>query len=130
MDCTRPKHSHCQGNPAGSGGQRIADRQEEERLTHSEQGSDSKEIGGIKWRSQPASSAAGTVLKSCCSRRSAAAANFRSHHCESLLTAGAEVLCVDNFFTGMRRNVEHLLGHPRFELLRHDVTFPLCVEVD
>jgi UDP-glucuronate decarboxylase len=47
-----------------------------------------------------------------------------------LLAEGAEVLCVDNFFTGTRRNVEHLLDHPRFELLRHDVTFPLFVEVD
>jgi UDP-glucuronate decarboxylase len=52
-----------------------------------------------------------------------------SHLCERLLADGAEVLCVDNFFTGTRRNVEHLLGHPRFELLRHDVIFPLHVEV-
>ena len=50
--------------------------------------------------------------------------------CERLLDQGAEVLCVDNFFTGTRSNVAHLLGHPRFELLRHDVTFPLFVEVD
>lgn len=53
-----------------------------------------------------------------------------SHLCERLLSEGGEVLCVDNFFTGTRANVEHLLGHPRFELLRHDVTFPLYVEVD
>src|SRR6185437_14359703 len=53
-----------------------------------------------------------------------------SHLCERLLAGGAEVLCVDNFFTGTRRNIEHLLGHPRFELMRHDVTFPLYVEVD
>jgi UDP-glucuronate decarboxylase len=53
-----------------------------------------------------------------------------SHLCDRLLAAGAEVLCADNFFTGTRRNVEHLLGHPRFELLRHDITFPLYVEVD
>jgi UDP-glucuronate decarboxylase len=53
-----------------------------------------------------------------------------SHLCERLLADGAEVLCVDNFFTGTRGNVEHLLGNPRFELLRHDVTFPLYVEVD
>lgn len=53
-----------------------------------------------------------------------------SHLCERLLAGGAEILCVDNFFTGTRRNVEHLLGHPRFELLRHDVTLPLHVEVD
>ncbi len=53
-----------------------------------------------------------------------------SHLCERLLADGAEVLCVDNFFTGTRHNIEHLLSHPRFELLRHDVTFPLYVEVD
>ncbi len=53
-----------------------------------------------------------------------------SHLCDRLLAAGAEVLCVDNFFTGTRRNIEHLLSHPRFELLRHDITFPLYVEVD
>ncbi|MGJ4931912.1 UDP-glucuronic acid decarboxylase family protein [Bradyrhizobium sp. HKCCYLS2038] len=53
-----------------------------------------------------------------------------SHLCERLLDGGAEVLCVDNFFTGTRRNIEQLLSHPRFELMRHDVTFPLHVEVD
>ena len=53
-----------------------------------------------------------------------------SHLCERLLAEGAEVLCVDNFFTGTRRNVEPLLDHNRFELIRHDVTFPLYVEVD
>ncbi len=53
-----------------------------------------------------------------------------SHMCERLLADGHEVLCVDNFFTGRQRNVEHLLGHPRFELMRHDVTQPLYVEVD
>ena len=53
-----------------------------------------------------------------------------SHLCERLLEAGCEVLCVDNFFTGARRNVEHLRDHPRFEILRHDVTFPLYVEID
>jgi len=53
-----------------------------------------------------------------------------SHLCERLLKEGDEVLCVDNFFTGRRSNVEHLLENPRFELLRHDVTFPLFVEVD
>jgi UDP-glucuronate decarboxylase len=53
-----------------------------------------------------------------------------SHLCERLLAQGHEVLCVDNFFTGAKRNVEHLIGHPRFELMRHDVTFPLYVEVD
>ncbi len=50
--------------------------------------------------------------------------------CERLLAQGHEVLCVDNFFTGRRRNIAHLLEHPGFELLRHDVTFPLYVEVD
>ncbi|WP_299376858.1 UDP-glucuronic acid decarboxylase family protein [uncultured Kiloniella sp.] len=53
-----------------------------------------------------------------------------SHLCERLLERGNEVLCVDNYFTGTRRNVEHLIGHPRFELMRHDVCFPLYVEVD
>jgi UDP-glucuronate decarboxylase len=53
-----------------------------------------------------------------------------SHLCDRLLADGHEVLCADNFFTGTKRNVEHLLEHPRFELLRHDVTFPLFVEVD
>lgn len=50
--------------------------------------------------------------------------------CERLLEQGATVLCVDNFFTGTRMNVSHLIGHPRFELMRHDVCFPLYVEVD
>jgi UDP-glucuronate decarboxylase len=53
-----------------------------------------------------------------------------SHLCERLLAEGAEVLCVDNFFTGRRANVTHLLDNPLFELMRHDVTFPLYVEVD
>ncbi|RYB06431.1 SDR family oxidoreductase [Lichenibacterium ramalinae] len=53
-----------------------------------------------------------------------------SHLCEALLERGHEVLCVDNFYTGSRRNVAHLMGNPRFELLRHDVCFPLHVEVD
>jgi UDP-glucuronate decarboxylase len=53
-----------------------------------------------------------------------------SHLCERLLAEGAEVLCVDNFFTGRRSNVTHLLGNANFELMRHDVTFPLYVEVD
>ena len=53
-----------------------------------------------------------------------------SHLCERLLGAGHEVLCVDNYFTGSRSNVAHLMADPRFELLRHDVTFPLYVEVD
>jgi UDP-glucuronate decarboxylase len=53
-----------------------------------------------------------------------------SHLCERLIGEGADVLCVDNYFTGRRTNVEALLGHPRFEIMRHDVTFPLYVEVD
>lgn len=53
-----------------------------------------------------------------------------SHLCEALLETGAEVLCVDNFFTGARGNVAHLLDNKSFELLRHDVTIPLFVEVD
>ncbi|MCJ2055818.1 SDR family oxidoreductase [Methylobacterium sp. J-048] len=53
-----------------------------------------------------------------------------SHLCERLLNDGHEVLCVDNFFTGARENVVHLLKNPRFELMRHDITFPLYVEVD
>jgi len=53
-----------------------------------------------------------------------------SHLCERLLGLGHEILCVDNFFTGRRANVAPLLDHPRFELMRHDVTFPLYVEVD
>ena len=53
-----------------------------------------------------------------------------SHLCERLIEAGCHVLCVDNYFTGTRGNVAHLLGHPSFELVRHDVTFPLYVEVD
>jgi UDP-glucuronate decarboxylase len=53
-----------------------------------------------------------------------------SHLCERLVADGAVVICVDNFFTGARRNIEHLLDHRHFEVIRHDVTFPLYVEVD
>jgi UDP-glucuronate decarboxylase len=53
-----------------------------------------------------------------------------SHLCERLLERGNDVLCVDNFFTGAKANIAHLLGNPHFELMRHDVTFPLYVEVD
>lgn len=53
-----------------------------------------------------------------------------SHLTDRLLTAGHEVLCADNLFTGTKRNIERLIGHPRFEFVRHDVTFPLYVEVD
>ncbi len=53
-----------------------------------------------------------------------------SHLCERLLADGCDVLCVDNYFTGSKTNIEHLLANPRFEAMRHDVTFPLFVEVD
>ena len=53
-----------------------------------------------------------------------------SHLCDKLIAQGHDVLCVDNFFTGTKANVAHLISHPNFELMRHDVTFPLYVEVD
>ncbi len=53
-----------------------------------------------------------------------------SHLCEKLVSDGHDVLCLDNLFTGSKKNIEHLLSHPNFEFLRHDVTFPLYVEVD
>ena len=53
-----------------------------------------------------------------------------SHLCDKLIAQGHEVLCVDSYFTGSKSNIAHLLDHPRFELMRHDVTFPLYVEVD
>ena len=53
-----------------------------------------------------------------------------SHLCERLLSEGNDVLCVDNYFTGVKDNIAHLLDNPRFEIMRHDVTFPLYVEVD
>ena len=53
-----------------------------------------------------------------------------SHLCERLLAAGHDVLCVDNYFTGTKDNIAHLIGNPHFELIRHDVTFPFYVEVD
>ncbi len=53
-----------------------------------------------------------------------------SHLCDRLLTEGHDVLCVDNFFTGRKENVAHLVNHPLFEVMRHDVCFPLYVEVD
>ena len=53
-----------------------------------------------------------------------------SHLIDRLIDRGDDVVCVDNYFTGSKRNVAHLLGHPRFELIRHDVTFPLYIEVD
>jgi UDP-glucuronate decarboxylase len=53
-----------------------------------------------------------------------------SHLCDRLLAEGHDVVCADNLFTGSKRNIAHLHGHPRFEFLRHDVTFPLFIEVD
>jgi UDP-glucuronate decarboxylase len=53
-----------------------------------------------------------------------------SHLCDKLVAQGCDVLCIDNFFTGSKANIAHLLEHPNFELIRHDVTFPLYVEVD
>lgn len=53
-----------------------------------------------------------------------------SHLCTRLIEAGHEVLCVDNFYTGTKANIAHLIGHPSFELLRHDITFPLYIEAD
>lgn len=53
-----------------------------------------------------------------------------SHLCEKLISLGHDVLCVDNFFTGSKENIRHLIGNPYFEFLRHDVTFPLYVEID
>ncbi len=53
-----------------------------------------------------------------------------SHLCDRLIADGCDVLCVDNFYSGAKENISHLLGNPHFELLRHDVTFPLYVEVD
>jgi UDP-glucuronate decarboxylase len=53
-----------------------------------------------------------------------------SHLCDRLLKEGHDILCIDNFFTGSKSNVSHLFGNPHFELMRHDVTFPLYVEVD
>jgi UDP-glucuronate decarboxylase len=53
-----------------------------------------------------------------------------SHLCERLLNEGNEVICLDNYFTGQKQNIVHLLGHPYFELIRHDVTMPFFIEVD
>ena len=53
-----------------------------------------------------------------------------SHLCERLVERGDDVLCVDNFFTGSKRNVDHLMDRHNFEIMRHDVTFPLYVEVE
>ncbi len=53
-----------------------------------------------------------------------------SHLCERLLNEGADVLCVDNYFTGSKANIAHLIDNPHFEIMRHDVTFPLYVEID
>ena len=53
-----------------------------------------------------------------------------SHLCDRLIQSGADVLCVDNFYTGTKANIAHLQGNPYFEVMRHDVTFPLYVEVN
>ena len=53
-----------------------------------------------------------------------------SHLCDRLLADNREVLCVDNYFSGAKQNIQHMLDHPNFDLKRHDVTFPLYVEVD
>jgi len=53
-----------------------------------------------------------------------------SHLCELLLERGHDVICVDNYFTGTRDNVVPMLGNPHFELVRHDITFPLYIEID
>lgn len=53
-----------------------------------------------------------------------------SHLCDRLVERGDQVICVDNFFTGRRENIQHLIGHPRFELIRHDIVHPLYLEVD
>jgi UDP-glucuronate decarboxylase len=79
----------------------------------------------------PGTQGPGTTMRT--SRRiliSGGAGFIGSHLCDLLLAGGHEVLCVDNYFTGWRRNIEHLVNTPRFEMMRHDVTFPLYVEVD
>jgi UDP-glucuronate decarboxylase len=53
-----------------------------------------------------------------------------SHLCEQLVARGKDVLCVDNLYMGRRRNIEHLLSNTHFELMRHDITFPIFVEID
>ncbi|MDR1058746.1 MAG: GDP-mannose 4,6-dehydratase, partial [Treponema sp.] len=53
-----------------------------------------------------------------------------SHLCERLIREGCDVVCLDNFFTGQKRNIAHLTGNPYFELVRHDVTFPYYAEID
>ena len=53
-----------------------------------------------------------------------------SHLCDRLISEGHDVICLDNFFSGSKRNISHLLGHPSFELIRHDITFPIYLEVD
>ena len=53
-----------------------------------------------------------------------------SHLCEKLLEQGNEVICVDNFYSGSKQNIAHLKNHPGFEMIRHDITFPLYIEID
>jgi len=76
------------------------------------------------------STKAGAMRKSLRVMVTGGAGFLGSHLCDRLLGAGHDVLCVDNFYTSTRRNITHLLEHPNFELMRHDVTFPLYVEVD
>ncbi|MEZ5949384.1 MAG: GDP-mannose 4,6-dehydratase [Planctomycetaceae bacterium] len=53
-----------------------------------------------------------------------------SHLCDRLIDMGEDVICVDNFFSGSKQNISHLIGHPRFELIRHDIVRPLFIEAD
>jgi UDP-glucuronate decarboxylase len=53
-----------------------------------------------------------------------------SHLCDHLIEEGQEVICLDNFFTGRKENISHLVGNPKFELIRHDITMPIYLEVD
>ncbi len=53
-----------------------------------------------------------------------------SHLCERLLNQDHEIICLDNLFTGRKQNIAHLMSHPNFEFMRHDITEPICVEVD
>jgi UDP-glucuronate decarboxylase len=84
-------------------------------------------LAGLPWIAGEAMRSYGTIKRVMVT---GGAGFLGSHLCERLIEAGHDVLCVDNFYTGTKDNVAHLLGHPHFELMRHDVTFPLYVEVD
>jgi GDP-mannose 4,6 dehydratase len=97
------------------------------------------ESADIDMTSAPASHVGQPIIAILCMKRyslrkrtlvTGGAGFLGSHLCDRLLSDGCDVLCVDNFFTGTRWNIEHLLDNPSFELLRHDITFPLYVEVD